>query len=86
MKRARSLLRKLKNYYRKNKKYAKLELSPLKSLIFFLVYVIIFKQKRERAFIIEYNATVAQSVEQLIRNQQVSGSSPLSSSKKTDVL
>ena len=29
------------------------------------------------------NATVAQSVEQLIRNQQVAGSSPASSSKKT---
>ena len=29
-------------------------------------------------------ATVAQSVEQLIRNQQVAGSSPASSSKKTD--
>ena len=28
-------------------------------------------------------ATVAQSVEQLIRNQQVAGSSPASSSKKT---
>ena len=28
------------------------------------------------------NATVAQSVEQLIRNQQVAGSSPASSSKK----
>ena len=29
------------------------------------------------------NATVAQSVEQLIRNQQVAGSSPASSSKKS---
>ena len=29
-----------------------------------------------------YSATVAQSVEQLIRNQQVGGSSPPSSSKK----
>ena len=28
-----------------------------------------------------WNATVAQSVEQLIRNQQVAGSSPASSSK-----
>ena len=32
------------------------------------------------------NATVAQSVEQLIRNQQASGSSPLSSSKKIHAL
>ena len=31
-------------------------------------------------------ATVAQSVEQLIRNQQVAGSSPASSSKKTSIL
>ena len=31
-------------------------------------------------------ATVAQSVEQLIRNQQVAGSSPASSSKKNDCL
>ena len=30
-----------------------------------------------------FNATVAQSVEQLIRNQQVSGSSPISSSKNS---
>ena len=29
-------------------------------------------------------ATVAQSVEQLIRNQQVAGSNPASSSKNTD--
>ena len=32
------------------------------------------------------NATVAQSVEQLIRNQQVAGSSPASSSKKISSL
>ena len=32
------------------------------------------------------NATVAQSVEQLIRNQQVAGSNPASSSKKTVVI
>ena len=32
------------------------------------------------------NATVAQSVERLIRNQQASGSSPLSSSKKIHAL
>ena len=31
------------------------------------------------------NATVAQSVEQLIRNQQVAGSSPASSSKRVDL-
>ena len=31
---------------------------------------------------LELDATVAQSVEQLIRNQQVAGSSPASSSKK----
>ena len=35
-----------------------------------------------KAYIILGLATVAQSVEQLIRNQQVAGSSPASSSKK----
>ena len=37
----------------------------------------------QKADIIQKLATVAQSVEQLIRNQQVAGSSPASSSKKS---
>ena len=39
-------------------------------------------QKITAAIIITFSATVAQLVEQLIRNQQVRGSSPLSSSLK----
>ena len=64
----------------------------------FLIKVRIFSKNLEKTlaffFVIGYNkqaffenanginATVAQSVEQLIRNQQVAGSSPASSSKK----
>ena len=48
-----------------------------KCLLFFIGFVIIIKLSFVRAI-----ATVAQSVEQLIRNQQVAGSSPASSSKK----
>ena len=37
---------------------------------------------RKKYGILQQDATVAQSVEQLIRNQQVAGSSPASSSRK----
>ena len=49
-----------------------------KRLLFFIGFVIMIKLSFVRAI-----ATVAQSVEQLIRNQQVAGSSPASSSKKS---
>ena len=51
----------------------------VKRLLFSFLFSIMIKLSlRERNKI---NATVAQSVEQLIRNQQVAGSSPASSSK-----
>ena len=42
------------------------------------LYPLLIKLSRKAIY-----ATVAQSVEQLIRNQQVAGSNPASSSKKT---
>ena len=47
-------------------------------MIFFVFYANMVKRKKQK-----YRAGVAQSVEQLIRNQQVAGSSPVTSSKKT---
>ncbi len=46
----------------------------------------IIEKRLKSAFVLSISkrATVAQSVEQLIRNQQVAGSSPASSSKKAE--
>ena len=51
----------------------------VKTLAFF--FLIGYNKQAVVERVKELNATVAQSVEQLIRNQQVAGSSPASSSK-----
>ena len=65
---------------RKNKNFINLTFS-LKNRCLFLSFVVLYSSKKAKA--VYKNAGVAQSVEQLIRNQQVSGSSPLSSSIKS---
>ena len=53
----------------------------IKTLAFF--FLIGYNKQAFVKRVSKLNATVAQSVEQLIRNQQVAGSSPASSSKNT---
>ena len=64
---------------RKNfmKKYKKIPKKHLKTVAFFLRFAIMVEQVAV--------ANMAQLVEQLIRNQQVAGSNPAISSKKTGV-
>ena len=64
------------NFIKKLKKFLK---KCDKMLAFFFLMSYNKQAVNERAT--KLNATVAQSVEQLIRNQQVAGSSPASSSK-----
>ena len=46
------------------------------------IFLDIDKSKVVKSMLVFISATVAQSVEQLIRNQQVTGSNPVSSSRE----